>query len=285
MSKKTKKQIKKRVLFFVVIFFLLFVLQAYFLPATSVLGKKAFNYLPLPAIFVNANIVTLGEYFSRLEISDALKKINIQTDEKQQLLNQMVLNKVAENLLSAKGFSVAKDEVNAEYSLLKETTQKPNLAHDYNLSEGEFKDWFVYPDLVKVKLAVWLASNRKLNKEAYTKYDLVMGKVNSGTEFDSLASAYSEDALSAQLGGDLGYLSYKDLIPEYFKEVEAVKDTKVHTAYSRYGIHIFKVLASDLKGPKDSKRYKVQQIFIKTGDFDQWLLAQKPSYTVLRLVR
>ncbi|TSC65339.1 MAG: hypothetical protein G01um101477_513, partial [Candidatus Doudnabacteria bacterium Gr01-1014_77] len=88
-----------------------------------------------------------------------------------------------------------------------------------------------------------------------------------------------------QVGGDLGYVSYRDIIPEYFREIEGVKDTKVHTAYSRYGIHIFKVLASDSKGPKDSKRYKVQQIFVKTGDFDQWLVAQKQSYTILRLVR
>ncbi len=284
MSKRLKLKTKKRILFFVLVVFLLFILQAYFLPATFVLGKGVFRYLPLPAIFVNSKVVTLGEYFTRLEVSETVKKTSLSFDQKQQLFNQMVLNKIAESLLSAKGIGMSKAEVDTAYSLLKETTQKPNLAKDYKLSEGEFKDWFVYPDLAKVKLAVWLSSNKKLNKEAYSKYDLVMSKLDS-TEFDALAIAYSEDALSAQLGGDLGYVSYKDLVPEYFKEVEAVKDTKVHTAFTRYGIHIFKVLASDSKGPKDSKRYKVQQIFIQTGDFEQWLAAQKPSYTTLRLVR
>ncbi len=284
MSKRLKLKTKKRILFFVLVVFLLFILQAYFLPATFVLGKGVFRYLPLPAIFVNSKVVTLGEYFTRLEVSETVKKTSLSFDQKQQLFNQMVLNKIAESLLSAKGIGMSKAEVDTAYSLLKETTQKPNLAKDYKLSEGEFKDWFVYPDLAKVKLAVWLSSNKKLNKEAYSKYDLVMSKLDSA-EFDALAIAYSEDALSAQLGGDLGYVSYKDLVPEYFKEVEAVKDTKVHTAFTRYGIHIFKVLASDSKGPKDSKRYKVQQIFIQTGDFEQWLAAQKPSYTTLRLVR
>lgn len=284
MAKKFKLKTKKRILFFVLIVFLLFILQAYLLPATFVLGKGVFRYLPLPAIFVNSKVVTLGEYFTRLEVSETVKKTSLSTQQKQQLLNQMVLNKIAESLLSAKGIGISKAEVNTAYSLLKETTQKPNLAKDYKLSEGEFKDWFVYSDLAKVKLAVWLSSNKKLNKEAYSKYDLVMSKLDSA-EFDALAIAYSEDALSAQLGGDLGYVSYKDLVPEYFKEVEAVKDTKAHTAFTRYGIHIFKVLASDSKGPKDTKRYKVQQVFIQTGDFEQWLVAQKPSYTTLRLVR
>ena len=285
MSKRLKIKTKKRILFFVLVVFLLFILQAYLLPAASVFGKGIFRYVPFPAMFVNSKVVTLGEYFTRLEVSETVKKTSLSSEQKQQLFNQMVLNKIAESLLSAKEMSISKSEVNQGYDLLKETTQKPNLAKDYKLSEGSFKSWFVYPDLAKVKLAVWLSSNRKLNKEAYSKYDLVMSKLDSDTEFDNLAIAYSEDALSAQLGGDLGYVSYKDLIPEYFKEVEAVKDTKVHTAFTRYGIHIFKVLASDLKGPKDSKRYKVQQIFIKTADFEQWLAAQKPSYTVLRLVR
>lgn len=284
MSKKLKTKTKKRILFFVLVVFLLFILQAYLLPAASVLGKGFFRYVPFPAMFVNSKVVTLGEYFTRLEVSETVKKTSLSSEQKQQLFNQMVLNKIAESLLSAKSVGISRDEVNTAYTLLKETTQKPNLAKDYKLSERAFKSWFVYPDLAKVKLAVWLSSNKKLNKEAYSKYDLVMSKLNSA-EFDALAIAYSEDALSAQLGGDLGYVSYKDLISEYFSAVEAAKDTKVHTAFTRYGIHIFKVLASDSKGPKDSKRYKVQQIFIKTGDFEQWLVAQKPSYTTLRLVR
>ncbi|MHB8871283.1 MAG: peptidylprolyl isomerase [Candidatus Doudnabacteria bacterium] len=285
MSKKIKAKTKKRILVLILILILLFILQAYILPVSSVLGKKLFRYIPLPAMFVNSKVVTLGEYFTRFDVSEQVKKTQLSTEQKQQLINQLVLNEIADNLVSAKGIVVSNKDVDSAYTLLKETTQKPELAKEYKLSDGQFKDWFVYPDVVKTKLSVWLASNKKLNKDAFSKYDLVMLKLDSGSEFDAVAIAYSEDALSAQLGGDLGYVSYKDIIPEYFSEIESVKDTKVHTAHSRYGIHIFKVLASDLKGPKDSKRYKVQQIFIKTGDFDQWLAAQKQSYTILRLVR
>ncbi|MEK7075691.1 MAG: peptidylprolyl isomerase [Patescibacteria group bacterium] len=285
MFKKIKAKTKKRIWFLILGLILLFILQAYILPVSSVLGKKLFRYIPLPAMFVNSKVVTLGEYFTRFDVSEEVKKTKLSTEQKELLINQLVLNKIAYSLLFAKGVTVSSKDVDSAYTLLKETTQKSELAKEYKLSESQFKDWFVYPDVVKTKLSVWLASNRKLNKDAFSKYDLIMSKLDSGSGFDDVAIAYSEDALSAQLGGDLGYVSYKDLIPEYFREIESAKDTKVHTVYSRYGIHIFKVLASDSKGPKDSKRYKVQQIFIKTGDFEQWLAAQKSSYTILRLVR
>ncbi|TSC65930.1 MAG: hypothetical protein G01um101477_279, partial [Candidatus Doudnabacteria bacterium Gr01-1014_77] len=143
MSKKIKAKTKKRIWILILTLVLLFILQAYVLPVSSVLGKKLFRYIPLPAMFVNSEVVTLGEYFSRFDVSEQVKKTKLNKEQKQQLINQLVLNGIADSLVSAKGIVVSDKDVDSAYELLKETTQKPELAHEYKLSVGQFKDWLV----------------------------------------------------------------------------------------------------------------------------------------------
>lgn len=67
-------------------------------------------------------------------------------------------------------------------------------------------------------------------------------RIKSGESFDTLAKTYSQDPGSARKGGDLGWVSLGEMVPEFD---EAMKKTPVGTLsepiHSMYGWHILQV--------------------------------------------
>ena len=67
-------------------------------------------------------------------------------------------------------------------------------------------------------------------------------RAQGGESFYDLAKAYSEDIGSAQEGGDLGWTSPGQLVPEFQEAMEATTIGKISAPFkSRYGWHIVKV--------------------------------------------
>ena len=90
----------------------------------------------------------------------------------------------------------------------------------------------------------------------------VARKAKSGEDFGELAKEYSKDTISAQKGGDLGYVEKGDLVPQLEDVIQAMSEGEVSDPVeSPSGYHIIKVLgtrASD-KSSLDDAREEIRQ--------------------------
>ncbi|XEN37058.1 peptidylprolyl isomerase [Paraclostridium ghonii] len=104
-------------------------------------------------------------------------------------------------------------------------------------------------------------------KEAKKKADELCEKAKSGEDFAKLAKDNSEDKGSATNGGDLGFFSKGQMVPEFEKTAFAMEKGDVSDVVkTQYGYHIIKVT------DKKYKEYKFDEV---KDNIKQNLLYQK----------
>jgi parvulin-like peptidyl-prolyl isomerase len=291
MSEK-KPRIKLKWSWVVAVFFgiiIILIISAYvFIGSTfSDVISKGFS---LPAAFVGSKEVSLGDYSQRNEI---LQKVpgNVRdenslsgSEQKNALLEKMIQNKVAEIIAKREKVNVSDSDIQKAYEFRQKISGQEKLAEKYGMSETEFKNIFTKPEVINTKLAIALAGDTNSNATAHKKLKDAKEKLAQGMSFEDVAATFSDDEASAKIGGDVGFVSYKELAPEYFDEVSNVKDQKVHFVATRYGLYLFEVLDKDNSGPDRSARFHVKQVFIKTIDYSKWLQDQVRQYRILKFV-
>ena len=101
----------------------------------------------------------------------------------------------------------------------------------------------------------------------------IRSQIDAGNEFGELAEAYSEDELTRQRGGDLGYVSLDGLAPQVVEEVQQLSPGEVSDVFStRAGFHILK-----LNGRRQAGRYTFQEVrgeienILKQRKIDEWV--------------
>lgn len=79
-------------------------------------------------------------------------------------------------------------------------------------------------------------------------------KLDDGEDFAELAKEYSEDEASAENGGEVGYFSVGEMVPEFEEAAfELEIDTISEPVQSSYGFHIIQV--TDKREKEDSESY------------------------------
>jgi peptidyl-prolyl cis-trans isomerase SurA len=79
-------------------------------------------------------------------------------------------------------------------------------------------------------------------QEAKLKMDGLKERLDNGADFGELAQQYSEDG-SASSGGDLGWVSPGDTVPEFEKAMDALEPQAISEPIrSPFGWHIIQVL-------------------------------------------
>lgn len=82
------------------------------------------------------------------------------------------------------------------------------------------------------------------NKEAEKKLLKIRKRILSGDDFASLAKATSDDPGSARLGGDLGWVSPGQMVPEFEEALKNLKPGEISQPFrSRFGWHIIELLS------------------------------------------
>jgi peptidyl-prolyl cis-trans isomerase SurA len=101
-------------------------------------------------------------------------------------------------------------------------------------------------------------------------------RIESGEKFDNLARAYSEDAISAARGGDLGWTSPGELVPEFQQALDKLAPGHVsNVVETRFGYHLIEVLArrnQDISAELERTQAR-QQIFVRKTEerLQTWL--------------
>jgi peptidyl-prolyl cis-trans isomerase SurA len=123
--------------------------------------------------------------------------------------------------------------------------------------EGENKAQMV--QLTHVKHILLKSSPSVLESEAKKNIEHIALQVKQGKTFESLATTFSDDSVSAKQGGDLGWLHQGETVPEFEKAFNALKVGQVSAPVkTAFGWHLIKMVGR--KKIDDSETFEKQKI-------------------------
>lgn len=151
-----------------------------------------------------------------------------------------------------------KDEVELKVQISDKDVEDYYAAH---------KDEFITPER-------WRASHILLKTEAEAK--TVLDELSKGKSFEDLAKEKSQDA-SAKKGGDLGYFTKGQMIPEFEEAVAKLEVGKLSGAVkTQFGYHVIKLT--------DKKPAEVQELSAVSPRIKNELLSKKRQEAFSKLV-
>ena len=182
-------------------------------------------------------------------------------------LYQLVTTKVLEDQ-----YKVEEDEVDSEIKKYKEQAEESGMDFEMWLQNEGFSDEDTFKDVIKQSLLQKAALSEglevtdeeiedqydRMNKEIDAQHILVedeetanevVKKIDKDEDFEELAKEYSSDG-SAEDGGNLGYFSVGDMVPEFEEAAYNMKEGDVSDpVQSQFGFHIIKV--NDIRDSED----------------------------------
>lgn len=227
-----------------------------------------------PIAMVGSNLISAREVQEQIDLA---KKFDPKAG-KQQAFDQLVLN-------------VKKEQMVGKLDLDKELQfYKTDRAEEYNKflndyfsgDEKLFVKFVVAPKAYDAQLMTKYNSDFGANNNAYNKAENIISRLNQAESFEDLAKTYSDDKISGQLGGDLGFVSAGQLLPELEKALQqaTVGEVKKQIVVSRLGYHIlYPVEVAEKDGQKITH---LKHILITTSGYDNWLSGQLEKIGVRR---
>ncbi|MBE7561258.1 peptidylprolyl isomerase [bacterium] len=109
--------------------------------------------------------------------------------------------------------------------------------------------------------------------------EAVLARVAAGEDFAALARQFSADTGSAAKGGDLGYFTKGQMVPEFEAAVFALKDgeTARELVKSQYGYHIIR--REGVAG-LDEMRPEIEEYLAQRVEFPRWMQEQQDKMTI-----
>ena len=119
----------------------------------------------------------------------------------------------------------------------------PNEVKDY-LSSLENDDIPLIPtqlELSQLVILPKLSSEKK--KSIKDKLDGFRKRIYSGEDFKVLATLYSDDVVSSKNGGELGFMSRGELLPEFERAAFKLKDNEIsEVVETKFGFHLIQMI-------------------------------------------
>jgi peptidyl-prolyl cis-trans isomerase SurA len=109
-----------------------------------------------------------------------------------------------------------------------------------------------------------------LPSESLTQANNIYRQIKSGKDFSLMAKQYSVDSASAVKGGDLGWVTPGELVPEFEKTMNSLAINQISKPVkSQFGWHLIQVL--ERKQKDDSVAFKKQQVrqFLQQRKFSE----------------
>ncbi|MCJ7448299.1 MAG: SurA N-terminal domain-containing protein [Bacteroidales bacterium] len=109
------------------------------------------------------------------------------------------------------------------------------------------------PDSVHVRHILLSPNQTRTLEQTKAMADSLIKLIKSGSPFEALAIANSEDQGSAQIGGDLGWFPEGRMVVPFNNACFTGKKGEIVTAETNYGIHIIEILAQS----KNTRKYDI----------------------------
>jgi foldase protein PrsA len=295
MSRKSIIAIVASVLVGLLLFLTIFGVLIYKYRSDSDLVYGVAKVVPYPVERVNGDFVSYGQYlfefrsikhfYGKRQGAEGKPLVDFSTPEGQgrlvelrkQILEQLKTDTVAKQLIAEHKINVTDKEVEEQIDQLAKQAGaeekagadkyegiKKVLAEYYGWTLEDLKPKVKF-QLGKQKLQEKLANDESVQAQAKTKAEEVAAKVKAGEDFAELAKKHSQDS-SAASGGDLGFFSKGQMVPEFEAAAFALQPGQVSDIIkSKFGYHIIKV------AEKKDDQVRASHILIKSVDFEQYL--------------
>ncbi len=144
----------------------------------------------------------------------------------------------------------------------------------FNGQEALFVKYFVEPQIYDSALRIKYNADLTENLAEYNRAQDILNKIKQGSKFEDLAKTASDDKLTGQLGGDLGFAPLESFLPELQGDIKSssLGTPLSYIVPSRFGYHVlYPVETADKDG---QKLWHVKHILVATDGYDQWLNLQ-----------
>lgn len=152
-----------------------------------------------------------------------------------------------------------------------------------DLSEQDLKNYYMQnmdemrePDAIHLK-NIFINKDQKNESKKRAKAETVLAKLKKDENFEKLVKKYSEDANTGS-GGDLGFLTAKDINPKIYEEVSKIKAGKhtgiIDTASGFYIIKLVESRKGEIRSFESAKEDLKNKLMGKEleSKFSSWLL-------------
>ena len=306
LKKETNKKAKPGLLkwfirFFVIliivliVFSLIIISGVYYFKWDNKYTDIAINYLPLPIALVNNDFIPYRDfndsskaYLKSLgKIGDPAKLDEVENEIKLDVLEQLINKKIIENISKNKNIFVTNEEMVDYYNLYtgeagSEENLKKLVLEMYGWDLNKFKEKVLRPFILREKLNNYFVWSKEFNKpqEEKTKNILAQLRENPSQEkFIELAKKLSEDAITANNGGDLGWFEKGRMIEEFENiafNLEAGQISEITRTI--YGFHI--IMVDEIK--EEEGTIKARHILIKARDLATAIAEEKDKAKIIK---
>lgn len=259
------------------------------LDEAGISGQTDSTDTPPLAATVNGERITLAEFQSvvdALQASDAFQPADLDAFETE-VLNMMIDQILIEQFAAANGLLVSDEEVAQEVALLNELAAENDLSLSQVIGYPEtMVEEKVRETLITQQVSQYVTEDMPVTmpqvharhilvKDEATARD-VLRQLEEGASFAELARQYSQDPSTAQLGGDLGWVSRGDLLQQEVEDVIFQMPANARwpePVASVLGYHIVESLERVEDRPLDDTRRAERRQEI----FAQWLADQRAA--------
>ena len=166
--------------------------------------------------------------------------------------------------------------------------KQSKIINDVKITPNEVKDFYnklITDDIPIVPTKVELSQLVILPKISQEKEQIIKDKLNSfrkriydGEDFKVLATLYSDDPGSASSGGELGFMSRGDLVPEFERAAFKLKKDEIsEVVQSKFGFHIIQMIE------RRGEQINVRHILLKPKFSSSSLKSASDKITSIKL--
>lgn len=235
---------------------------------------------------VGKKAITLEEFNKKF---NEVKAQSVNPPTKELFLEDLIRYEVGLQEAEKRGFAkdpIVLERLNQEmYKALLERELGPKI-QKIQVSDKEMQAWYAKnPELRTSHILIEFKPGATPQQiaEAKKRAEEIWSEVKSSKRpFEELVKLYSDDALSKQAGGDIGWQSRVTLVPNYYETVQAMKVGDVRGLIeTQFGFHIVK-----LTGRRSFENANKRQIRAAVFDekrrqiFNEYFAKLKKSYTI-----
>jgi parvulin-like peptidyl-prolyl isomerase len=235
-----------------------------------------------PAAFIGSRIISVND----LEESQIVaKRLGV---SKEAATREYISNEKSAALVDQLNLAIPSDADDDEinfYSKGNESDFTQLIDGSFNGSERSFYRFIVVPQVNDAYLRMKFYSDTKEQSPAYKKVLAILERLSKGEKFEDLAKAESEDKITAQLGGDLGFYESGQLLPELEDQISisSLGEYRKDVIISRLGYHIiYPVEYSNVDG---KKLWHAKHMLLVPDGYEEWLKQQHNTINVTYLKR
>jgi parvulin-like peptidyl-prolyl isomerase len=249
------------------------------------------DYKPVSYFQWADNVNTLLNFYQKQnQVNPEIKFPNLIDTEKHAfnlIIDQLLLDELAKKYQ----VSITKEEITQQTNRVakeigNQTALEKQIKNLYDWDLTKFQQEIIKPIILKSKINLALNYNDVLNATALQEINYIAAKLKTAPAlFEDLAKAYSQDLATANQGGDLGYISRDQTVPEFEKEAFTLEPGQISDIIiTEFGFHLIKVEEKLTDDNGQVTQVKVKHILVKGKSLDEYLNEMKNKTKIWQLI-